>query len=143
MLVHATIAARYIMSDNRRAAFFAAEALHRLIVGSCSSSTGIFFVSVIFSASPRIPFVHMRGYHCILYYAGARNNCCKIHGVFSTDQRALLEVLDDRERKISSSGSSWRVANRRPSKKWARSLGVRESESVSSRISPWRNCVSR
>src|ERR1700730_1618365 len=33
------------------------------------------------------------------------------------------------------------VANRRLSKKWVRSLGLRESESVSSRISPWRNCV--
>jgi hypothetical protein len=42
----------------------------------------------------------MGGYHCILYYAGARNNCCKIHGVFYTDQSDLLKVLDDRERKI-------------------------------------------
>jgi hypothetical protein len=32
---------------------------------------------------------------------------------FYTDQRALLEVLDDRERKISSSASGWMVANRR------------------------------
>src|SRR5260370_33287885 len=34
-------------------------------------------------------------------------------------------------------------ANRRPSKKSVRSWGSRESESVSYRISPWRNCVRR
>jgi hypothetical protein len=42
----------------------------------------------------------MRGYHCILYYAGTRNHCCEVDGVFYTDQSDLLEVLDDRERKI-------------------------------------------
>ena len=30
-----------------------------------------------------------------------------------------------------------------PGKKWVRSLGLRESESANSRISPWRNCVGR
>src|SRR5258707_13105474 len=66
------------MSDNRRAAFFAAEALHRLILGTRPSSSGIFFLSVIFSALAGILLVHMRGYHCILYYTGTRNNCCEI-----------------------------------------------------------------
>jgi hypothetical protein len=63
------------MSDNRRAAFFTAKALHRLMLGTSLLSSGSFFLSVMLSVWAGITSVHMRGYHCIQYYAGTRNNC--------------------------------------------------------------------
>jgi ABC-type phosphate transport system permease subunit len=63
------------MSDNRRAAFFAAKALQRLMLGTCLLSSGSFFLSVMLSVLAGIMLAHMRGYHCIQYYAGTRNNC--------------------------------------------------------------------
>src|SRR5258708_32389691 len=64
------------ISDNRRAAFFAEEALHRLTLGTCPSSSGILFLSVIILLQlAGISLVHMRGYHCIRYHAGTRNTC--------------------------------------------------------------------
>ena len=55
------------MSDNRRAAFFAAPALHWLILGSCLPSCGLFFSAVICSAAVlERSLFHMKGYPCIL-----------------------------------------------------------------------------
>src|SRR5258708_27003737 len=68
------------MSDNRRAALLAAAALHWFILGSRPSSPEIFSWSVIFSALPGVSLVRVRGYHCILSYLYARNDCCKLPG---------------------------------------------------------------
>jgi hypothetical protein len=54
--------------------------------------------------------------------------------------RDLLEVLDDRERKIILQRFGLDGAGPKTLEE-VRSLGLRESESVSSRIPPWRSCV--
>jgi len=74
------------MSDNRRAAFFAAEALHRLILGTCPSSSGIFFLSVIFSGVGRnivSPYEGISLYTILCWYATIAAKTRSFHvGVF-------------------------------------------------------------
>jgi RNA polymerase primary sigma factor len=55
----------------------------------------------------------------------------------------LLEILDDRERKIIFQRFGLDGGKPKTLEEVGKKLGSRESESVSSRISPWRNCVRR
>src|ERR1700720_1444163 len=55
----------------------------------------------------------------------------------------LLDVLDDREKKIIFQRFGLDGGKPKTLEEVGKKLGSRESESVSSRISPWRNCVRR
>ena len=55
----------------------------------------------------------------------------------------LLDVPDDRERKIIFQRFALDGGKPKTLEEVGKKLGSRESESVSSRISPWRNCVRR